>query len=808
MSPAIRLSAGDLRRACAPAEIPFATTREAAGPAEGDGVLGQDRAAEALRFGLGIRRPGYNLFAIGPPGVGKQSLLRQILGDYAAREKVPGDWCYVHDFADPERPRALELPAGTGIRLQRDMERAIAQLRIAMHAAFESEEYRTRRKQIHDRFKERQRKSLAEIQLRARQRDVALEETESGIVLAPILDGAPIDAEKFHALPEEQQRTLRTRLEDVGTELQDLLRRFHEWVHESHDAVKALDGEMAASAAHRVLDGVRQTYAEFPAVVSHLAAVERDVAENADQFLEGDGEGFEAAFRRAMKSEQADGAPFRRYRINLLVDRSALRGAPVVFEDHPTYASLVGRIEHEAQFGALVANFTLIRAGALHRARGGYLVLDALKLLQQPLCWEALKRTIRSGEIRIDSLGQALGVVSTVALEPAPIALGDTKIVLCGERHLYYLLASLDPEFLELFKVLVDFEESMERIPEAQTLYARRLATMVAREGLRAFDRGAIARVIEEAARASGDAGKLSVQMRGMVDLLREADWWAGEAKREVATADDVQKAIDAQVARAGRVRQRLLEAIRRDDILVASTGESIGQVNGLSVITLGEQRVGHPARITARVRLGKGELIDIEREVDLGGPIHSKGVLILGGFLGARYATRIPLSLSATLVFEQSYGAVEGDSASLAELCALLSALSEAPVRQGLAVTGSVDQQGRVQSIGAVNEKIEGFFDVCRERGLTGDQGVVVPKSNVKNLMLRKDVVEAVASKRFHVHAVETVDDALALLTGQPAGDRDRAGRFPEGSVNARVEARLASFAEGARSFLSRPTP
>ena len=769
-------------------------------------VIGQDRAVGALRFGVGIRRHGYNLFAIGPAGVGKQTLLGRFLRDHAAQEKVSTDWCYVHDFASPEHPRTLELPAGRGVQLQRDMDRALAELRLAMRSAFDSQEYRTRKKQLLDQGKERQQRSLAEVQERAKQRDVAVVETDSGIVVAPLRDGAPLDPDAFQALPKEQQERLQAEMARVGGDLQDLYRKLHDWGHELQEAMKALDREMAAAAARRVLDGVRKRYPDFPEVLEHLSQVELDVVDSADEFLEGPAEGIEAALRRALRSEQGHGPTFRRYRVNVLVDRSQSQGAPVVHEDNPTYANLVGRIEHEAQFGALITNFTLIRAGALHRANGGYLILDALKVLQAPFAWEALKRTIRSGRIKIESLGQALGLGPTVSLEPAPIPFGDTKIVLCGERTLYYLLAALDPDFLELFKVLVDFEETMDRGPEAQQSYARLIAGLIAREGLRPFNRGAVARVIDQAARAAGDAEKLSVQMRGTVDLLREADYWAGEARREVAVADDVQRAVDAQRARSGRVRDLLQEAIRRGDLLVSTSGESVGQVNGLSVFQLGEHVFGHPTRITARVRLGKGEVIDIEREVELGGPIHSKGVLILGGFVGSRYATRFPLSLSATLVLEQSYASVEGDSASLAELCALLSSLSEVPVRQSLALTGSVNQQGQVQSIGAVNEKIEGFFDTCRERGLTGDQGVLIPRSNVKNLMLRRDVLEAVESGRFQVQAIEKVDDAIELLTGKPAGARDRGGKFPDGSINALVEARLASFAETSRSFLSKP--
>lgn len=770
------------------------------------GVVGQDCAIQALHFGIGIRRPGYNMFASGPSGVGKRTLLQQFLDRHAAREATPADWCYVHNFADPQRPLALELPPGVGVRLQREMARALAELRIVMRSTFESEEYRARKHHLVGRLKERQERAFLEIEQRAKQHDVSVVRTGADIAIAPLRDGAAIEADRFDALPKEEREKLQAEMERVGGELRRLLRLFHEWTREYDEALKTLDREMAASAARHVLDGVRRNYSDRPGVLEHLSRVEVDIIDSADDFLQENSAGLEAELQRALRREQRDGPAVRRYQINVLVDRSEQKGAPIVYEDNPTHANLVGRIEHEAHFGALITNFTLIKAGALHRAIGGYLVLDALQVLQHPFAWEAMKRTVRSGEIRIESLGEALGLVSTVSLEPAPVALGTTKLILTGERLLYYLLAALDPEFLELFKVLVDFEESMERGPDAERAYASSVATLVTKEGLRPFDRSAVARVIEHAARAAGDAEKLSVHMRGIADLLRETDFWAGEDHHEVATADDVQKAIDAQLLRSGRVRARLQEAIRRQDILIATSGETIGQVNGLSVFQLGDYVFGHPTRITARVRLGKGEVIDIEREVELGGPIHSKGVLILGGFLGSRYAAGVPLSLSATIVFEQSYAPVEGDSASLAELCALLSSLAEVPARQSLAITGSIDQHGQVQSIGGVNEKIEGFFDVCRERGLTGDQGVVIPNSNVKNLMLRRDVVEAVEAGRFHVYVVKDVDDALELLTGKPAGVRDCSGRFPDGSINALVEARLVSFAERARTFFTRP--
>ncbi len=799
------LPAAALYRRCEPAEIPFETTAEAGAI---DEIVGQDRAVEAVRFGIAIRREGYNLFAMGPPGVGKQTILRQFLDRQATGERTPADWCYVHRFADPHRPRTLTLPPGRGSRLRADMARAVAELHVALRAAFDSDEYRTRKHQLVTRFKEQQEKALAEVQARAKLGQVAVVRTETGLVIAPLRDGEPLEPAEFQRLPPEEQGRMQAAMARVGGELQALFQQFHEWEHQHHEALQALDRESAAAVARRVLDGVRQGYLDLPAVLDHLAEVEQDVIEHADDFLEAAAEGLEAALRRALRREQTEDASFRRYQVNLLVDHGATQGAPVVYEDTPTYANLVGRIEHVSQFGAMVTDFTLIKPGALHRARGGYLLLEALKVLQQPFAWEALKRAIRSGEIRMESLGQMLGLVPAVSLEPEPIPLETTKVVLVGERHLYYLLAALDPDFLELFKVLVDFEECMDRQPETHVRYAHLVARLARKEGLRALDRGAVARVIEHAARLAGDAEKLSVHLRPVVDLLREADFCAGSAGAPVVTAAHVQAAIEAQRRRAGRVRERRLEAIRRETLLIDTAGGTIGQVNGLSVVQLGEELCGFPTRITARARVGKGEVVDIEREVALGGPIHSKGVLILGGFLGARYASQAPLSLSASLVFEQSYAAVEGDSASLAEVCALLSALAGVPVRQALAVTGSVNQHGQVQAIGGVNEKIEGFFDLCRARDLTGDQGVLIPRSNVKNLMVRRDVVEAVEAGRFRIYPVADVDAAVELLTGRPAGVRDAAGRFPAESVNARVEARLIAFAEHARAFLARTPP
>jgi lon-related putative ATP-dependent protease len=802
VSPVTALAPSALYRRCDPTEIPFATTADGV---EVTAIVGQSRAVDAVRFGVGLRHEGYNLFALGPPGVGKRALLRQELDRQAAALETPADWCYVNNFTAPNRPRSLKLPAGMGARLRTDMEDAVAELCVAMRAAFDSEAYRTHRHRLMAQGKEQQDRAFAEMQTRAKERHVAVLRTEGGIVLTPIRDEAPLDDEEFQRLPGDAQQTLRAALEAVSGELQAMFEQFHEWSHEQHAAMKALDNDTAALVARRVVDGLRGRYQDQRAVLEHFDELEKDVIAEADDFAQAGADGGQTKLHHAFHLRRGDEPSFRRYEINVLVDNGGRRGAPVIYEDTPSYSNLIGRVEHVSQQGALVTDFTLIKPGALHRAGGGYLVLDALRILQHPFAWEALKRAVQAGEIRLKAPGEIAELVPTLSLDADPIPIYNTKIVLLGDRFLYQLLSNLDADFGELFKVVVDFEDSMPRRPDSELLYASLLGTLVRREQLRAFDRTAVARVVEHASRLVEDAERLSVHMRPIVDLLREADFWAGSAGRAVVSAADVQAAIDAQAQRCGRVRDRLLEATQRDQILVDTAGAQIGQVNALTVVQLAEFAFGRPTRITARVRAGEGTVLDIEREVELGGPIHSKGVLILAGFLGARYASRLPLSLSASLVFEQSYGAVEGDSASLAELCALLSALAEVPLLQTLALTGSVNQHGRVQAIGGVNEKIEGFFDLCRARGLSGSQGVLIPKSNVKSLMLRRDVINAVAVGQFRIYPIAEVDEAIELLCGRPAGARGADGSFTPNSVNDLVEARLASFAEISRRFDSK---
>ncbi|GIK39185.1 MAG: ATP-dependent protease [Chloroflexota bacterium] len=788
-----------LCRRCDPNQFAFATTAELDDLAE---IIGQARAVEAVRFGIGIRRDGYNLYGLGPQGAGKYSAIRQFLEQKAATETAPADWCYVNNFEQPHRPHYLKLPPGLGLTLRQDMAQLVEELRTAIPAVFESEDYRTRRQVIEEEFKEREEKVFEELKQAAQKRDVALIRTPAGLAFAPKHEGQVISPEQYQNLPQAEQDQVQADISVLQDQLLATIQELPRWEKELRDRLKALDREMALFVVGHLMDELRQKYTALEEIGQYLHAVQQDVIDNADDFRNPE-EPMPVPFAGSPLPRSLLGPPpFRRYQVNVLVDHSAAQGAPVIYEDYPTYQNLIGQVEHMAtQTGALMTDFNLIKPGALHRANGGYLILDARKVLQQPLAWEQFKRALTSREIRIESPGQMFGLASTVSLEPEPIPL-EVKVVLLGERSLYYLLYEYDPDFGELFKVEVDFEDEMERSPENNLLYARLVATLARKEGLRHFDRAAVARTIEHSARLIGDAEKLSTRMQSIANLLREADYWAGQAGDEVVNAAAVQRAIDAQVQRADRMRDRMQEEIGRGTILIDTQGEKVGQINGLSVLMLGSFAFGRPSRITARIRLGKGEVVDIEREVELGGPIHSKGVLILVGFLGARFGRERPLSLSASLVFEQSYSGVEGDSASSAELYALLSALAEAPIKQALAVTGSVNQHGQVQAIGGVNEKIEGFFDVCRARGLTGEQGVLIPASNAKHLMLRQDVVEAAAAGQFHIYPVETIDQGIEILTGLPAGERDTAGHFPEGSINQRVEARLAALAEKWQAF------
>ncbi|MCG6925972.1 MAG: AAA family ATPase [Acidobacteria bacterium] len=789
------LSPPQLRRASDPASFDFETTADVA---DVPGIIGQERVEEAVQFAIGIHRYGYNLYALGPSGMGKHSFVRAFLDRRAAEGPAPPDWCYVHNFRNARRPRALKVPPGRGPRLREDVERLIGELKAAIPAVFEGEDYRARRKLLEEELSRANEEAFAALEARAREQGIALIRAPQGIGLAPLRDGEVMEPDDFKRLPDEEQARLRALMADLQKQIEESASALPTAARKHREELGKLERQVTAQAATHLVDEVKAHWTDVPEVLGYLAEVERDVVAHAGDFLPAP-EGADAV-KALLGGRGPDKHSFRRYAVNVLVTRDN-PGAPVVYEDHPTHANLVGRIEYISELGNLVTDFTLIQAGALHRANGGYLIVDARKLLTQPMAWDELKRSLRSQVLRVDSLVRALSIINTASLEPEPIPL-DVKVVLVGERQLYYLLSGLDPDFCELFKVAADFEEQLDRTPEGEALYARLLGTFARKEGLRPLDPGAVARSVEHSSRRAGDSEKLQVHAESLADLLREADYLAGEAGAEVVSATHIQAAIDAWIRRASRIREHVQEDIRRGTVLIDTRGEETGQVNGLSVVQLGEYSFGRPSRITARVRLGNGSVVDIEKEVALGGPLHSKGVLILSGFLGQRFASERPLSLAASLVFEQSYSGIDGDSASCGELVALLSALADAPVKQGRGITGSVNQHGQVQPIGGVNEKVEGFFDVCQGVGLTGEEGVLIPAANVKHLMLRRDVVEAAEKGLFHVWPIETVDQAVELLTGLPAGERGEDGRYPEGSVNRRADDRLNEFAKKARAF------
>lgn len=786
------LEPSQLHHACNPQQFGFRTTAELEDLSE---LIGQMRAMEAVHFGTGIRHQGYNIFVLGPSGMGKRSMVKQLLAKKAKDEPEPEDWCYLHHFGQPHKPQAISLPTGKGAELRDQMAQLVDYLRSAIPALFESDEYRGKAQALQDEFNKRQERALKTLGDEAEKQKIFLLRTPSGFTFVPTRGEEVIQPDEYAKLPDDEKHRIASTIAVLQEKLEKILENFPRWRKELSERVKQLNRETTLLAVRHLIDDIRTRFKNLPAVLSYLDVVQQDMVERADDFIKPD-ESTNLGGLMLITHET-----FHRYQVNVLVTNGKATGAPIVSEDNPTYANLIGRIEHNAQLGALVTDFTLIKPGALHRANGGYLLLDIRKVLMQPFAWEGLKRAMQTREIRIESLGQMYSLVSTVSLEPEPIPL-NVKVILFGDRLFYYLLQQYDPDFAELFKVAADFEDRVERNADTHMLYARMVSTLARKENLLPFDHTAVARVIDFSARLVGDAERLSTHIRSIDDLLREADYWARQSSHGAVGATHVQQAIDTQIHRHDRVRAQMHEAILRDTVLIDTQGAVKGQINGLSVLDLGNFSFAQPMRITATTRLGDGEMVNIEREVKLSGAIHSKGVLILSSFLAGRYAKSQPLSLSASLVFEQSYGQVEGDSASLAELCALLSDLADVPIRQSMAVTGSVNQMGQVQAIGGVNDKIEGFFDICAARGVTGEQGVLIPSSNVKHLMLRHDVVAAAQAGQFRVYAVDSVDQAIALLTGMPAGALDADGHYPEGSINHRVMARLTELTGIRKSF------
>lgn len=798
------LDAAALRRETDAADLAFKTTEELE---DVKGLIGQDRAVDAIKLSAGIAHRDFNLFVIGPSGTGRHRAVDTVLAVQASKRPVPSDWVYVNNFDAPHKPQALELPAGSAELLKAAMQELIDDLTIEISAAFESEDYRARRQAIEKEFSERNEDAFTDFDARAKTQDVAVVRTPIGFTLTPMQDGAIIEPEVYEALGPAQKARIDKKIEALQDQLTAILMAMPTLEKEHRNRVEQLHAEIAKQVVSTQIAAVKARLPRVESIATYLGTVHDDMIANAELFLEVRHGGGESPFPEGIVKYHRD-PMFERYAINVMVAHNGKsgagrrrNGAPLEKEALPSLGNLVGRIEHESEMGALHTNFTLIKPGALHRANGGYLVLDARQLLSEPFAWEALKRCLENKAISITSAAEILSLLATTSLEPDPIPL-NVRIVLIGDRMLYTLISMLDPDFGRLFKVLADFEDDVTRSPRNLALFARLIATSARHDGLRPLTAGAVARLLDEAARHAEDATRYSLKLSALADIMREADFYAQGVNRAEIGRTEVTKAITEAERRASRIRERSHEMITRKTILISTSGASVGQINALSVLDLGTYRFGQPSRVTARVRLGVGDVVDIEREVELGGPLHSKGVLILAGYLGTQYAQDVPMSLHASIVFEQSYGGVEGDSASSAELYALLSALSGVPILQQFAVTGSVNQAGEVQAIGGVNEKIEGFFDICKARRLTGRQGVLIPASNVDHLMLRPDVVVAARKGKFRIIPISSIDQGIEVLTGLPAGKRDPSGAFTAGSVNALVEQRMRGFAEMRRGF------
>ena len=761
-------------------------------------IIGQERALRALRFGLEIREPGFNVYTAGAQGTGRMRAVRSFLDELAKQKPRAADWVYVHNFQNQYEPNAIALPAGRGPRFKEDIKRFIDETRQALPRAFQSEEYAKRRDETLQSLQGNRTDLIARINQKAQEAGFVIQMSPIGLLTIPVINGQPVPEEEFINLPDELRAEVQRRREALNAELRSTLRQVQEIERQGAEAVTQLNRDIALYAIGNLVAELREKYADTAEVPEYIDAVQNDILENLQAFLgvpeqqPGAPPQFQAFIREM---------PFRKYEVNVVVDNAGAEGAPVVFEQNPTFQNLLGKIEKEVQFGIFTTDFTMIRPGSLHRANGGYLVMNVEDLLRAPLSWDGLKTALKTGEAVIEEPGERMGFITAKTIKPEPIPL-DIKVALVGTPMIYQALYQMDPDFKELFKVKADFDVVMDRNDENAGKYADFMCNLVREENLRHLDREAIARVIEYGSRLAEDKHKLSTRFSAVADLIREANFYAASEGAEEIGRRHIMKAIEEKVYRSNLIQKKVEEYIRRGIFLIDTEGEKVGQVNGLSVIGLGDFAFGRPSKVTASIGVGREGIMDIEREAALGGPIHTKGVLILSGYLNNNYARDKPLALSARLVFEQSYEGIEGDSASSTELYALLSALSGLPLKQYLAVTGSVNQNGEVQAIGGVNEKLEGFYEVCKAKGLNGNQGVLIPASNVQNLMLKEEVVEAARAGKFRIYPVRTIDEGIEVLTGVPAGKRREDGTYEEGTVNYLVDRRLREMAEAMRGF------
>jgi lon-related putative ATP-dependent protease len=785
-----------LRWSCDKRVFHFHTTEEISPLKE---IIGQERAVKAFKFGLGIKNVGFNLFVAGRPGTGRETATKDFLEDFAQGKPVPPDLCYVNNFQNSYEPRIIRLPAGKGKVFKKDMENFVSEVKRVLPEAFKSEDYASKRDTTLKKIEVEKKVLYNELNKKAESEGFALQTTPTGLLVIPVKDGKIMSEEEFLALKQEVKEQLQKKKEKLSDDLRSAVRQLRGLEGKANDAIQKLNRDVALFVIDHLNDALEEKYKKFSDVLKYLKDVQEDILENISDFLQEPGEEPEQ-----LRPPWVGGPSFKKYEVNVIVDNSKLKGAPVIIEHSPTYKNLMGRIEKEARMGILSTDFTMIRAGSLHKANGGFLVLTVEEVVKNLFSWEALKTALKNSEIVIEEAGERLGFITTKGLNPEPIPL-SVKVILIGSPYAYHVLYSADVEFKELFKVKAEFDTTMDRTKDNIERYTSFICTLCGKEGLKHLDTMAVSKILEYSSRLARDQEKLSTRFADVGDIIREANYYATEEDDELISAKHIQKAIEEKVYRSSLIKEKIQEMMERNTILIDTEDESVGQVNGLSVVGMGDFSFGRPSRVTASIGLGKGGIIDIEREAKLGGPIHTKGVLILSGYLNGMYAQDKPLSLSARLVFEQSYGGIEGDSASSTELYALLSVLSGLPIKQGIAVTGSVNQNGEVQAIGGVNEKIEGFYEVCKIKGLTGEQGVIIPESNIKNLMLKEEVVEAVRDGKFHIFYVKTINEGIEILSGVRAGTRKPDGSFEENTVNDRVNKRLREIAERLKEFPER---
>ncbi len=790
-----KLSSEKLYTKCDPQKFSFASTAELE---ERLSALGQDRALAAVEIGINIQSKGYNLFCLGPEGTGKSSLVKRVLAKEAKKRPTPDDWAYVYNFDEPYKPAAISFPAGTAGDFAKDIDKLIENFASSIPAVFESDEYKAGVNIIQEKYKQSKEKYIKMLQKKAKGKSVSLLHMPVGLVVAPVKNGEVLSPEAFDELPEEEKKQLIEDLNQMQAEIENSAQDLPAWEDKQRDEVNTLRTKFLKETVKGPIDELHAKYKGHRQANDFLKHIQKYILENVEEFLPNteaptpmDGEDPLGALLSKIKQPEED--KYAKFKVNVIVKNEPESGAPIIHLDHPTQGNLVGKVERIQQYGALLTDFTLIKAGALHQANGGFLLIDARKMLMQPFAWDSLKRAIASKSIKIEAPSEETSF-TTISLDPQPIPL-NVKIILTGDAELYELLSERDPDFSDYFKVEADFGVLMDRTPENEIEYAKLIGSLSKKKKLRSLNKQAVAKIIEHSSRLAESSEKLTAHIASIGDLLREADYWARKSKSNHIGKNHIDQAIDAQIYRGGRIKEAMLEQIDKGTILIDVKGKKVGQINGLVVYNFSRNSFGKPARITAQVRIGKGEFVNIEREVEMSGPIHSKGVLILESLLANRFAKYCPLSLNAAVVFEQSYGGVDGDSASSTEYYCLLSAISGIPIKQSIAVTGSINQFGEIQPIGGVNEKIEGFFDVCVHQGLTGEHGVIIPRTNVADLMLREDICQAVEDGKFNVWAVDTVDDGIELLTGIKAGQPDKNGNYPKNSVNYAVQQGLSNF-------------